>query len=85
MVQPPPRRDSNYSRKDRLYSEKLLPKKGEFRVSKSTLLWFKRIAVVGGAVVAILLVLALIAVVNESNGLPPVENPKLDRDAGLAK
>jgi hypothetical protein len=84
MVTPPPRRDSTYSKKDRLYSEKSLPQKGELRVSKTTLLWFKRLALVVGVVVAILAALALIVLVNQPTTIPNIENPRLDRDAAAA-
>jgi hypothetical protein len=81
MVKPPPRRDSNYSRKDRFYSEKLLPKKGELRVSKTTLVWLKRGALIVGVIVAILAAMALIVLVNQPEALAPIDNPKLDRAA----
>jgi hypothetical protein len=79
QAQPPPRRDATYSRKDRLYSEKLAPNKNEFRLSKTSLLWIKRLVIVVGVAIAVATTLAFLGVFDKDTLAPPLDNPKLDQ------
>ena len=58
--------------------------KKEFRVSRKTLTWLKRLALVVGIIVALLTTVGLMMLFNLASNPPKITNPKLDQDSGVA-
>ena len=78
MVQVPPRRVSTPP------PPKAKPEvKKEFRVSRRTLTWMKRLALMAGIAIALLATIGLMMLFNVAVNPPHITNPKLDQDAGV--
>jgi len=76
----PPRRTVTSLGNDRETAAKVATTKKDFRVSKTTLTWVKRLTLVIGIIVAILSTVALIEALNDEP-LPKIDNPGLDAAA----
>jgi len=78
MVVPPPRRrDISPGRDNRKLSRAATAPK-EFRLSRTTIRWLKRAALLVGIVLAVLLTVALLKAVYTGITIPKIDNPLLD-------